>query len=119
MTADLRRFYGVRLIDMYRGSESVPDVAAFVDECQFIEGSALRRVLLEDNSDWNTTNQLIALVADHLAIANWMQTKDGEKGKNQPKQIPRPGIVDDKETTYGKNSSLPMSEMRAWLGWDK
>ena len=114
---DLRRFYGVRLADMYMGRENPSEVALYVYDCQYIEGSALYRALLGDDSDWNTTNQLLAMVADHLAVANWFQTKDGQKGKNRPKQIPRPGVRDEEETTYGKGTSMSMDEAREWLGW--
>ena len=104
---------------MYMGSENPYEVALYVYDCQYIEGSALYRALLGDDSDWNTTNQLLAMVADHLAVANWFQTKDGQKGKNRPKQIPRPGVRDEEETTYGKGTSMSMDEARKWLGWDK
>lgn len=102
---------------MYMGRESPFEVALYVYDCQYIEGSALYRALLGDDSDWNTTNQLLAMVADHLAVANWFQTKDGQKGKNRPKQIPRPGVRDEEETTYGKGTSMSMDEAREWLGW--
>ena len=102
---------------MYMGRENPLEVALYVYDCQYIEGSALYRALLGDDSDWNTTNQLLAMVADHLAVANWFQTKDGQKGKNRPKQIPRPGVRDEEETTYGKGTSMSMDEAREWLGW--
>ena len=102
---------------MYMGRENPYEVALYVYDCQYIEGSALYRALLGDDSDWNTTNQLLAMVADHLAVANWFQTKDGQKGKNRPKQIPRPGVRDEEEHTYGKGTSMSMAEARKWLGW--
>ena len=102
---------------MYMGRENPYEVALYVYDCQYIEGSALYRALLGDDSDWNTTNQLLAMVADHLAVANWFQTKDGQKGKNRPKQIPRPGVKDEEEHTYGKGTSMSMDEARKWLGW--
>ena len=103
---------------MYAGRENPYEVALYVYDCQYIEGSALYRALLGDDSDWNTTNQLLAMAADHLAVANWFQTKDGQKGKNRPKQIPRPGVRDEEETTYGKGTSMSMDEARKWLGWE-
>ena len=103
---------------MYTGRENPYEVALYVYDCQYIEGSALYRALLGDDSDWSTTNQLLAMVADHLAVANWFQTKDGQKGKNRPKQIPRPGVRDEEEHTYGKGTSMSMDEARKWLGWE-
>ena len=102
---------------MYAGRENPYEVALYVYDCQYIEGSALHRAVLGDDSDWNTTNQLLAMVADHLAVANWFQTKDGQKGKNRPKQIPRPGVRDEEETTYGNGTRMTIAEAREWLGW--
>lgn len=104
---------------MYGGKEKPSEVALYVYDCQYIEGSALHRSITGEDSDWVTTNQLLAMVCDHLAVANWMQTRDGEKGKNRPKQIPRPGVKDEEETTYGKGTAMSMDDMRSWLGWDK
>lgn len=114
----MRRYYGVRLSDMWAGREKPSEVALYAYDCQYIEGSALQRAVLSNDSDWTTTNQLLALIADHLAIANWFQTKDGEKGKNRPKQIPRPGVKGENETNYGKSSAMSREEMAKWLGWD-
>lgn len=99
------------------GREKPSEIALYAFDCQYIEGSALQRAVLGDDSDWTTANQLLAMIADHLAVANWFQTKDGEKGKNRPKQIPRPGVKEEEETTYGKGTTMSMDEARAWLGW--
>ena len=104
---------------MWAGRERPVEVALYAYDCQYIEGSALQRALLGDDSDWNTANQLLAMIADHLAVANWFETKDGQRGKNRPKQIPRPGVQGEEETTYGKGTRMSMDEARAWLGWEK
>src|SRR5699024_1025376 len=78
---DLRRFYGVRLTDMYMGRENPYEVALYVYDCQYIEGSALHRALLGDDSDWNTTNQLLAMVADHLAVLTGSKPRTGRRAR--------------------------------------
>lgn len=35
----------------------------------------------------DTNTMILALIADHLAISNWFQTEDGQKGKNRPKSL--------------------------------
>lgn len=104
---------------MYAGHEKPSEVALYAFDCQYIEGSALQRSILGADADWTTTNQLLAMVADNTTTQIWMKTKDAEKGKNRPKQIPRPGVKDEETTTYGKGSALSMDDMRSWLGWDK
>jgi len=44
-----------------------------------------------------------------------MQSKDGQKNKNRPKQIPRPGVVPDKKKFGGNAESI--DTIREWLGW--
>lgn len=41
---------------------------------------------------WTDVALLLATVVDELRIANWLQTEDGAKGRNQPQPIPRPGV---------------------------
>src|SRR5699024_8498032 len=115
---DLRRFYGVRLADMWARREKPLDVALYAHDCQYIEGSALNRAPLGADSGRNANNQLLAMLADPLEEASWFQRNDGQKTKNRRKQIPRPGVRDDKETTYGKGTVMTMAEARKWLGWE-
>lgn len=45
--------------------------------------------------DWQWESHLAALAAhqaDSLATLVWQNTKDGHKGRNQPKPYPRPGV---------------------------
>lgn len=39
---------------------------------------------------WNTTDYLVALVADGIHDLIWQKTKDGRKNRKRPKRIPRP-----------------------------
>lgn len=45
-----------------------------------------------DYYQWGLTEQLIAHAADLLHILAWQNSKDGQKNKNQPKPIERPGV---------------------------
>lgn len=103
---------------MYAGKESVGEVAAMVWRCHDIESSALFRAMAGDEAEWTLSNQLRAAGVDALNVANWQRSADGEKGRNQPKPIPRPGVASD-STSYGKGGGLPLDEMAEWLGWTK
>ncbi len=37
-------------------------------------------------------NQLLAAGVDQLAVANWQRSQDGQKNRNKPRPIPRPGV---------------------------
>jgi len=77
--------------------------------------SALYRAMHPDESQWGLPEHLLAVIADAVIAGNWMQSRDGQKNKNRPKQIPRPGVVPDKKTFGGKAES--MTTIRDWLGW--
>lgn len=67
------------------------------------------------NPDWQWTldNQLHAAAVDELRVVVWQQTKDGQKGRKQPKPISRPGVKG-----YGEKSetvSLPIEEVERLL----
>lgn len=65
---------------------------------------------------WGMQEQLLAGAVDALRILIWQQTKDGEKGRNQPDPIQRPG-VEPKSKVIGKGA-IPIDEMADWLGWE-
>lgn len=73
----------------------------------------------DNDSQWGLPEQLIAMIADSVNWLVWSKTKDGERNRNKPKRIPRPGVEDTKtETLGGGGSVLPMDEMLAWLDSD-
>jgi hypothetical protein len=76
--------------------------------------SALTRSQNPDDFGWFRQEQLLALIADHLAAGNW-QRGGGKKSKMPyPKPIERPGT---RPTRFGKDP-IPLDDMAAWLGWD-
>lgn len=40
---------------------------------------------------WTVSDYHLANVTDLLAIANWMQSEDGKKGRKRPTPVKRPG----------------------------
>lgn len=56
-------------------------------------------------ADWSATEHLLAVVADLLAAANWQ--RGGDKKKQRPKPLPRPGDF--------KASKKDPAELRARL----
>lgn len=77
-------------------------------------GSALVRGLRGEEHPWGLPEQLLAVVADELRVANWQRS--GGKRKDAPKPIPRPGVEDKSSATYGRDA-VSIDEMAAWLGW--
>jgi hypothetical protein len=77
--------------------------------------SALSRAMHAEEAPWGLSEHLLAVLADAVIAGNWMQSRDGQKNKNRPKPIPRPGVVPDKKKFGGRAES--MDTIRDWLGW--
>lgn len=74
---------------------------------------------------WTPDRQLMATIADRLAVLIWQPTENGRKGRNPPKPIPRPGVTQDTDTEQqqtrkrgGKKNAHTSSRMAKMLGWD-
>lgn len=56
------------------------------------------------------------MLVDGVHTLIWHNTKDGLKGKNPPKRVPRPGDKLDKdEKTFGKGQGRPLQDIDALL----
>lgn len=76
-----------------------------------------RAVHGDEDAEWGLLEHLAASTADSLAWLVWSKTEDATKKRNRPKPIPRPGVVDESKKQIGAGS-LPIDEMKAWLGGD-
>lgn len=62
---------------------------------------------------WALEAQLLAGVFDRLVEANWQRSADGQKGRNKPKPLPRPG-VQGAGVRVG-SGSMSLDEAKYWL----
>lgn len=76
--------------------------------------SALSAERHPEDAPWSLSEHLLAESVDSLRMLLWAKTKDGQKNRNRPKPIERPGRRPEK---LGK-APLPVDEMCDWLGWD-
>lgn len=68
--------------------------------------SSYYRVTHPDNWQWDNHAMLQASMVDLLNILVWFKTADGQKGRNRPKLVKRPGVEPDKDTRkIGKGTS--------------
>lgn len=56
--------------------------------------SALARATFGDEVVWSATDYLLANLVDLTNLLLWFKTADGQKNKNRPKALPRPGMVE-------------------------
>lgn len=74
-----------------------------------------RAVYGDDDSAWTLEAHLLAAVADAANWLVWSKTRDGEKGRNRPARIPRPGLEPETDTRSLGGGALPVAELEAWL----
>lgn len=75
--------------------------------------SALARALQPDLAAWASgmvAADLLAVVADLLAAANWQ--RQGKKSAPKPKRIKRPGVNND-DKKYGR-APIPIKDFEDW-----
>lgn len=76
-------------------------------------GSALARAISPDLAAWGSgqvTADLLAVVADLLAAANWQ--RQGKKSAPKPKRIKRPGVANE-DKKYG-SAPIPVRDFDDW-----
>lgn len=105
---------GLRLRDLGTDALTWDDLNAIVDTLAVRPESALYRTLMPDWA-WGLSEMLIADVADTLRRLWWAKTRDGQKGRNPPKPIPRPGIA--KPERIG-DAPVSIADMNDFLGWE-
>lgn len=109
--------YGLRLRDLGDEHLNVHDVVVLCMVEQHMPGTALAAAVRGEDSSWGLPEHLLATIADAVHNLVWMQSKDGQKGANRPKPIPRPGARPEVEKTTG--TRMTVEEAAEWLGWDK
>jgi hypothetical protein len=72
--------------------------------------SAVVRAELGQDHGWGRTEHLLAGVVDLLNILVWQPTSDGQKNRNRPSPIPRPGV----QRRVGHRTTS-MDDMAEWL----
>lgn len=89
LEADFYRLYG-RGVFEFAPVKAVQLVIGIVTDTT----SATYRALYPDWQWHLVENQMLAAQTDLLALIWWSKTRDGQKNKNRPKPVPRPGIAD-------------------------
>ena len=104
---------GLRLRDLGSEAFSWRDLLVIVQNGG--PDTALARTMRPDEAPWGLSEHLLAVIADAVISGNWMQSKDGQRNRNRPKPIQRPGVVPDKKKFGGQAESI--DTIRDWLGW--
>jgi Family of unknown function (DUF5361) len=76
--------------------------------------SAVARVVGGQRVSWGANEHLLAVAVDLLQVLVWMQSTDGQKNRNRPKPLPRPGVEPVGDRRFG-DAQMTVDEAKAWL----
>nr|WP_245793367.1 hypothetical protein [Streptomyces pini] len=87
------RYYGVDLLDWYRGGLSSRRLAVLIRHLP--RDSAVNLADHGEAAQWGAAEHLLAAAVDHLAAANWMTAAlhrdEDDEPPEYPEPVPRPG----------------------------
>lgn len=78
--------------------------------------SAVARQEDIEGSMWGLGEHLQADIADSLRLLVWQKTRDGQRGRNQPKPLPRPGVEDASRKKHGGKTKMAAAKLADMLG---
>lgn len=109
LSADLIKA-GMRLRNFPSPEHTWTDLKIFI---RYLDvHSALYGLVYPDRAGWDKQNMLLANIADSLTWLQWAKTKDGSKGRNRPKPIPRPGVKQN-QPKGAQVRPAPLSQVKA------
>lgn len=82
-------------------------------------GSAFYMHEAGEDGRWGLNEHLLAGILDVQNLMFWAKTRDGEKNRNRPRPIPRPGIVDESRETKkigSKKDAKPANILAKLIG---
>lgn len=103
------RYYHIDLDSTDIGPLRISDLVANLPD----DASVWRN--LEEMNRWPVSAHLIATVIDQLNLILWSKTEDGEKGRNRPDPIPRPGVEEKKKNSDGEVQAMDLDELKEFL----
>jgi hypothetical protein len=72
------------------------------------------RAMSPEQAGWTTTSMLLAELVDTVHWLQWTKTRDGQRGRNMPARVPRPGTR-VKPRPGLKPKALPLSQVKKQL----
>ncbi|MEV6551747.1 hypothetical protein AB0M57_23955 [Streptomyces sp. NPDC051597] len=94
LEADLLEYFGVDLLDLWRGRLSIRRVGVLIASLCKKPGRSALLAAVNESSAWDTTDHLLARISDAIELSNYffIQANSSEDtGLEPPTPLPRPG----------------------------
>ncbi|MEU6704723.1 hypothetical protein [Streptomyces wuyuanensis] len=107
LEADLREFFSVDLLDLWRGRLSIRQVGVFIKSLLRKPGRSTLLMALDERAAWSEPDYMMARISDALELSNFLFLKANfEAGDlEKPDPIPRPGNPEPVSTQPEVNSA--------------
>ncbi|MFD8018921.1 hypothetical protein ACFV6G_00590 [Streptomyces lavendulae] len=94
LEADLLEFFGVDLLDLWRGRLSLRRIGVLINSLMKKPGRSTLLEALDERTRWGESDYLLARISDALELSNYLYFKANAEDSDdleQPDPIPRPG----------------------------
>jgi hypothetical protein len=93
LEADLLEFFGIDLLDLWRGRLSLRRVHLLINSLMHKAGRSTLLATMDESTQWGSTEHLLARVSDALELSNYLflRANSSEKDIPLPEPLPRPG----------------------------
>ncbi|MFC4501749.1 MULTISPECIES: hypothetical protein [Streptomyces] len=120
LEADLLEFFGVDLLDVWRGRLSLRRVGVLIDSLMRKNGRSALLMAMDERSSWSDTDYLLARVSDALELSNFLFIRahaDKSDDLEIPIPIARPGEPEpEPHQPETQNDFATGEELSSFLG---
>lgn len=112
LEADLLEFFGVDLLDLWRGRLSIRRVGVLINSLMKKPGRSTLLEAMDERTRWGESEYLLARISDALEISNFLFFKANAQDSDdldEPLPIPRPGQTEPEQPVEQFSSAEELS----------
>lgn len=94
LEADLMEFFGVDLLDLWRGRLSIRRIGVLIDSLMRKQGRSTLLMAMDERASWTETDYLLARLSDAAELSNYLFLKANAESSDDlepPTPLSRPG----------------------------
>lgn len=119
LEADLFEFFGIDLLDLWRGRLSLRRVGVLINSLMKKPGRSTLLEAMDERTRWGESDYLLARISDALELSNYLYFKANAEDSDdleQPDPIPRPGQTEPDEPEPVETQFSSATELSSFLG---
>ncbi|MFE7313813.1 hypothetical protein ACFU7T_12000 [Streptomyces sp. NPDC057555] len=118
LEADLLEFFGIDLLDLWRGCLTLRRLHVLISSLLTKQGSGALVRAVDESAMWSHESHLLARISDALEAANWLFIRANsadDTDRDPPQPMWRPG-AEPVESEPMKPEMASPSELASWFG---